>query len=425
MRTFNELLVSAGIDPAEVTLLRHQTVTDQGDTPYLLRQRDPAGFDLYQTTQEVGQPRFRNPRYWASFVAPSKQETLFVGLYAVELIPDGVVDWLDPLTGKKVGANKPHKNYELFSAERTDLLAEQIDRLQIDWNRSERSWAQHAKGNDKPIVIGTLAPRPLKASPAHPEIATTLRQLGFAETHRTGKVTCFERGPLTLYLKAGNRLPIVIHPYYEAILGALRAIDGVTLETPFAFYANSNLSHFPPWMHSERDKPGRYGIDLACRDSNALEQVVALLDAHRLIPTPDGPVEIGAARTAEETERETRRLARIGQGRFRSELDAIWDGRCAVTGLGVREMLRASHIKPWREANDRERLDPHNGLLLGAHLDALFDAFLVSFDAEGLLIASPALKPDTLPRLGLDGARLRRVDPRSQPYLAAHRARLR
>jgi len=83
-------------------------------------------------------------------------------------------------------------------------------------------------------------------------------------------------------------------------------------------------------------------------------------------------------------------------------------------------------MKPWAHcAGDAERLDVHNGLLLAAHFDAAFDAGLMSFEADGTLLVSPALdEPDrerlalaTLPRL--DGLR-----PAHLPYLAYHRDRV-
>src|SRR5690606_20719882 len=40
--------------------------------------------------------------------------------------------------------------------------------------------------------------------------------------------------------------------------------------------------------------------------------------------------------------------ARLGQGQFRERVLAQSDGRCAVTGCGVGEAIRASHVKPWR-----------------------------------------------------------------------------
>ena len=64
--------------------------------------------------------------------------------------------------------------------------------------------------------------------------------------------------------------------------------------------------------------------------------------------------------------------ARLGQGRFRRDLGVI-EGGCAVLGCDTSALLRAAHIKAWRECTNRERLDKNNGLLLTGHLDALFD----------------------------------------------------
>ncbi len=45
------------------------------------------------------------------------------------------------------------------------------------------------------------------------------------------------------------------------------------------------------------------------------------------------------------TEAERVVVQRVGQDVFRAGLMDYWDGRCAVTGLAVPELLRASHIK--------------------------------------------------------------------------------
>lgn len=80
--------------------------------------------------------------------------------------------------------------------------------------------------------------------------------------------------------------------------------------------------------------------------------------------------------------------ARKGQGRFRTALEREWDGSCAVTGCAILQMLRASHIKPWDASTDVERLDAKNGLLLSAHIDALFDKGLISFADDGKMLLS-------------------------------------
>ena len=106
---------------------------------------------------------------------------------------------------------------------------------------------------------------------------------------------------------------------------------------------------------------------------------------------------------------------------------AYWRGRCAVTGIEIPELLRASHIKPWRACTDTERLDIHNGLLLAAHLDALFDAHLVTFGEQGEAIWAATVSPELLDALGL-GIRPLRIQSLSaghQEYLQGHRAELR
>lgn len=91
-------------------------------------------------------------------------------------------------------------------------------------------------------------------------------------------------------------------------------------------------------------------------------------------------------RSAPATEREARILARIGQGGFRDAVTQAWGmgKRCALTKIAVPELPIASHILPWSESTDRERLDPANGLLLATHVDKLFDRYLLSFEeADG------------------------------------------
>jgi hypothetical protein len=121
------------------------------------------------------------------------------------------------------------------------------------------------------------------------------------------------------------------------------------------------------------------------------------------------------------TEREAVRLSRIGQGRLRESLLALW-GRCAVTGCEETQVLRASHLKPWAKSTNRERLDPHNGLLLSPNLDAALDAGLVTFDDEGRILLSSQLSSQDATSLGIDPKmKMSLVDKRHLKYLRYHR----
>lgn len=124
---------------------------------------------------------------------------------------------------------------------------------------------------------------------------------------------------------------------------------------------------------------------------------------------------------------EVQRLVRqrAGQQAFRGAMLDYWGGACAATGVALPQALRASHAKAWSLCTtDAERLDVYNGFLLSANLDALFDAYLASFDEEGALLISSAISAQERARLGLHaGQRLRWVDARHQPYLAYHRSK--
>jgi hypothetical protein len=108
-----------------------------------------------------------------------------------------------------------------------------------------------------------------------------------------------------------------------------------------------------------------------------------------------------------ETEKEALVLARRGQGLFRERVQGI-ESRCRVTGVERAEHLRASHIKPWRDSTNQERLDGENGLLLTPSVDHLFDRGFISFEADGRLLVSPVAHADSLRRMGVPTDR--RVD---------------
>ena len=103
------------------------------------------------------------------------------------------------------------------------------------------------------------------------------------------------------------------------------------------------------------------------------------------------------------TEAERLVVQRVGQDIFRRGLLEYWDGRCAITGLGVPDLLRASHIKPWAHCDtDAERLDVFNGLLLAPHLDAALDTGFITVTEDGTVLLSDALPSGARSALGLD-----------------------
>lgn len=122
---------------------------------------------------------------------------------------------------------------------------------------------------------------------------------------------------------------------------------------------------------------------------------------------------------------ETQRLqlakARLGQGFFRKQV-ILLDGACRVTGVSDTHLLIASHIKPWREASNGERLSGHNGMLLSPHVDALFDEQWITFEDDGQMRVHPALARNVLDRWAIDpDKRVERFRSEQAHYLARHR----
>lgn len=148
--------------------------------------------------------------------------------------------------------------------------------------------------------------------------------------------------------------------------------------------------------------------------------------AHSLPTAPLENFQKNIVGRSRETEAERLVVQRIGQDIYRNALLEFWRGQCAITGLAVPDLLRASHAKPWSDCDDdADRLNVFNGLLLAAHLDAAFDSGLISIAPDGMVMASSRLPNGALAVLGLD--RLRRVDGlqlEHTPFLDWHRSRL-
>lgn len=140
----------------------------------------------------------------------------------------------------------------------------------------------------------------------------------------------------------------------------------------------------------------------------------------------EAEIDDAIAREVPVTDRQALVKARIGQGIFRDQVLSLWSYQCSVTGCGIQEALRASHIKPWSTSNDQERLDPYNGLPLLATLDALFDKHLIGFDLQGkMLISSELSKPERDLLLPRKRRLLRKPDGRTARFLKEHSKLLR
>lgn len=128
-----------------------------------------------------------------------------------------------------------------------------------------------------------------------------------------------------------------------------------------------------------------------------------------------------------ETIREAITKIRIGQSQFRTDLLNSDRNKCFITEISNPDLLIASHIKPWKDSNNQERLDPNNGILLTPTFDKLFDKFLITFNDNGNIIwSSNRLDQDTKNKLIESHPNLTRlsivIDDNNRTYIDYHRA---
>lgn len=121
------------------------------------------------------------------------------------------------------------------------------------------------------------------------------------------------------------------------------------------------------------------------------------------------------------TEREAIVKARVGQGKFRDKLVDYWRG-CSVSTFSHFDLLIASHIMPWRDADNQQRLDVFNGLLLLPNYDKLFDKGYISFEDTGRIIYSRYIDDTDRKLLKMDGSlHLIKIEDEHKTYLKYHR----
>lgn len=118
------------------------------------------------------------------------------------------------------------------------------------------------------------------------------------------------------------------------------------------------------------------------------------------------------------TEKQTIILSRLGQGRYRSALIKLWKS-CSISNYNNPDLLIASHIKPWKDSTNKERIDKYNGLLLLPTYDKLFDLGYISFGDSGKIMLSKKLKD--YDKIGLSESMKIEIKEENKKYLEYHR----
>lgn len=264
------------------------------------------------------------------------------------------------------------------------------------------------------------------------ELHNLIPQLGLSITELSDKETGYGdyTGKTLLYV-SNKRVsyPLAIHPSWADTL-TRGIIPGVSVN-PKVYLHSSNYKTFPKGI-TRNGKLQHRACHIDVQNYSRLHDLLQLLGnttSYPVCTNIDSKENLDYAEINDtfeglsQTEKEAIIKARIGQGRFREDLENFWQSQCAVTGLGIRPLLRASHIKPWRDSNNHERLDANNGLLLVATLDAAFDAGLISFEDDGTMLFSNKLGPSPKTILGIINFTHLRIVPNlnQKKYLHHHR----
>lgn len=101
----------------------------------------------------------------------------------------------------------------------------------------------------------------------------------------------------------------------------------------------------------------------------------------------------------------------------------VWGRRCSLTGISAPSLVHAAHIVPWSIAKGAEQTTAHNGLMLCAHLHALFDGYLISFDDDGSLLLSNKIGSEVRDLVLATGHKKLRLKPSQEQvkFLTRHR----
>ena len=111
---------------------------------------------------------------------------------------------------------------------------------------------------------------------------------------------------------------------------------------------------------------------------------------------------------------------RVNQGIFRKRLLDKYS-KCCLCNVHKKELLLASHIKPWSKCKSNQKLDVNNGLLLCPNHDRLFDEGWISFDEIGKIIISKEIDDNDKKYMNVNESISIELTDEMQKYMNYHR----
>jgi len=206
-------------------------------------------------------------------------------------------------------------------------------------------------------------------------VAVSIAQSNYYEASKPGEMQSYLQWENAGYLVDLEYheldIPLNIKANFDAILPLLPL-----KYSPFQQDGNGNQGYLYPCNETLAIKLLELISDLNIYEENqeqlefAIGSVVSR-DSNKLVPI------------LVETDAEAKVKIRKGQQKYKEALAPLWNHQCALCGIDLPAMLRASHSKPWKDSTNEERLDAFNGLLLCCNHDALYDKGYIAFDGTG------------------------------------------
>lgn len=118
---------------------------------------------------------------------------------------------------------------------------------------------------------------------------------------------------------------------------------------------------------------------------------------------------------------------RIGQKLFRELLLSKYpDRKCSLCDIYSPEHLIANHIKPFKDCDVNEAIDPNNGLLLCPDHNHLMDKGYLTFSENGVIILSNSLNKNLISEFRLNSLLNKKYyfDKKTLEYINYHKAKV-
>jgi 5-methylcytosine-specific restriction protein A len=185
------------------------------------------------------------------------------------------------------------------------------------------------------------------------------------------------------------------------------------------FITELEIFDFDYFPTPDRNLNNREGIKFIFKRKGAYIPVTA--ESFQVNQLQEEQMEYDHYKLPNVTERTGLVTSRVGQGLFRKRVIHRWEYKCAVTKFDKLDILIASHIVPWSEATNEERLDIHNGILLSPTYDALFDRHLITFDQQGSIVLSDKIDFKAYQKIGVTGKeKIQNLSATNMSYLEKH-----